>query len=1451
MPPEGTKARDLFEDPVIVGVTFESGAFTSNLFGDRTTNEFRGADFLRPADPRYYIEYPKFQPFVGTVRVGDALLTRGSDESLTITSSGQSQPSRITAGSEETHTIHPSDYNLTTSWDNFGPETELSASISSVANNVVTLSEDVSGTVKQGGLLKISGSATDTKNLDGEYKVASINDDGTEVTISTAGTDTGIDDMATPPPTAVVAFRAVSITGFLEIVFLEGRGRYKKSSDPDRLSIDASSGSDIIDVSNMDVQDLDVTTAGISLRVNSGQLSKFDISNLNDNVIHISDDVKERQTSHIPDFANVNMSTYHIIARDVILGTNYSTSAQEIRIPVGDWNPDIHKVYDITTVMSEPAGDGVFLGLLRRQGIENIAAALTAQGISTVEDLAEVDPEDKDKFEGLMNSLGLNAPQQAALVTSAMRARALREGAGEGTTEENDEVPRVASYTSSQIPNLMPRARARWSGTGNFFTVLEMFGPITSVEPVWILSKPYIEKDYNDTFVVTNGLIKPVGSHNGGYVIDHQGQAYIYGSTLTGISNQKTRSRNPRKITAIDQADGAQGYIIPSGQIMPARSDSVDGRIVTGDGTLFLLDSASGMDMTKFDVKHIKFLRPFEDSQIPRRLLPSDHTNLTVQLEPTFMEDYVQISFDNENDVMTILGGMSKIPKLTNSAKYKIKIRYYDEVDYDLVWAGNGLSFRRQNGAFSDEELARSIYTDAGGSMSQFVWFFSESPIAEVLNLNTVLELKTYRQIVGKGIVRISYNANLSDILPIVKTDTLEIASGYQLTVLETDLEDPENLPKNITGQGTVIMQTTITEDLARIVASNFTVSNLRITATTSVNYLPFRYASQNRELVEYPGQILYTEDSNTTYTASSLDIMYLDDFAPENEIATENKISAVNSITGIHASNGLDAGVNLRRWLALGHEIKNYLDSFEELTSSSLDASDARSNVEVWLNANAISTQNDLNLVRYIVGEDNLKMDDAETRLLEWLDDPANEITNQLDFAKTITEDPNLTLATATSKLRVFLRGEEIVVPYGSRLILEERPKPRSTSYRKEERLGPSDTNWLPTGPGVHNTLYFASENIGDDFSTRLGLYYYDRDQGYKVLEPLSDSALALTTIYVSRVGSWIKTTNVPTMDDYQPIFESGRIYSNTTYRVVTQFGEIPTPNSAEYIKDKRGTWYRYKDYKNDEIPTSQVWFTDSRILDFGDDLRKLNNVVIRGVRMNTDSELIFVQDENKLLASVSEFLHEPDPAVEYLFANNTGFVCFARIIGTGVQYVFKVTYPQNLQPTADQLKDVRVFSAGHALEESLTLGDLRRQHLPNFQIPIHFDSDTDSPEDKNSIWIPGVDAIPRNAAIRVSAGDDPYFITSLPLPSDITLVGDGRVRIQTDITEIDDIDDIHTELTLVMDGNDLIVMSSNKLSHRTIEFSTTKTQTLRVIGNSYIDSSTSFVGVILLSRS
>jgi len=81
---------------------------------------------------------------------------------------------------------------------------KLSASISSIADNVVTFSSDVSGTVKAGGLLTIAGSATGTEDSDGTYKVASV--DAAAVTISTAGTDTGIDDMATPPNTTEASF---------------------------------------------------------------------------------------------------------------------------------------------------------------------------------------------------------------------------------------------------------------------------------------------------------------------------------------------------------------------------------------------------------------------------------------------------------------------------------------------------------------------------------------------------------------------------------------------------------------------------------------------------------------------------------------------------------------------------------------------------------------------------------------------------------------------------------------------------------------------------------------------------------------------------------------------------------------------------------------------------------------------------------------------------------------------------------------------------------------------------------------------------------------------------------------------------------------------------------------------------------------------------------------------
>ena len=705
MPPEGTRARDLFEDPVIVGVTFESGAFTSNLFGDGTTNEFRGADFLRPADPRYYIEYPKFQPFVGTVNVGNDTITRTVPENISFTDF-QGSTSNIISGSIATNTIRSADKGLNISW----------------------------------------------------------------------GSD---------------------VTGFLEIIFLKGHGRYKKELTQDSLTIEPSQG-ELLDVSNMDVSDLTVSTNtnAINLRVRAEQLQPLDVqSRMNVQVLNIADDVHTLEKSHIPDNVVLSMSHFQIVARDVILGVNYSTSAQEIRIPAGDWSFDIDKIYDISTVMSESS-----------------------------------------------------------------------------------------SQVDYQIPNLLPRAKVRWSGTGNFFTVLKMIGPITSVEPVWIMSVPYIEKDQDDTFSVFHGLIKPVGTidkFDGGHLISHEGFIYTYGSTVPNVTSRKIRSRNPRRVAAFQaKNDDVDGYIIPKGQGMFANSDMMAGKSVTGDGTLYMIDPVVNIDMTRFDVKTIRFLRPLEESQLPRRFLPSDHTGRSVQLEPTLMEDYVQVSFDDDNDVMTIIGSLTMDPRLSRSSHSKIRIGYYDDIEHDMTWTKDGLSFRRQSGAFSDEDLKRSFYKDSNGDTTQFIWLFTES-IDEVLNVDSLERLRTYQRIVGKGILRVSYNARLSDILQIVDTRTvdIEVPSGYSLNVSQNDLDT-----HYIFGEGTIIMTDMVTREDAEIVDANFFVPNLRITETTSTNYLPLRYVTQNEDLIQYPGEILFIEkDLRLSDPAST--IVYLDDINDQNEI--------------------------------------------------------------------------------------------------------------------------------------------------------------------------------------------------------------------------------------------------------------------------------------------------------------------------------------------------------------------------------------------------------------------------------------------------------------------------------------------------------------------------------------------------------------------------------------
>ena len=172
------------------------------------------------------------------------------------------------------------------------------------------------------------------------------------------------------------------------------------------------------------------------------------------------------------------------------------------------------------------------------------------------------------------------------------------------------------------------------------------------------------------------------------------------------MTSRKIRSRNPRRVAAFQaKNDDVDGYIIPRGSDV-RNSDMMAGKSVTGDGTLYMIDPVVNIDMTRFT-------KPLGSCGLLKsRSFQDVFFHLTILAEratwPTLMEDYVQVSFDDDNDVMTIIGSLTMDPRLSRSSHSKIRIGYYDDIEHDMTWTKDGLSFRRQSGAFSDEDLKRS-----------------------------------------------------------------------------------------------------------------------------------------------------------------------------------------------------------------------------------------------------------------------------------------------------------------------------------------------------------------------------------------------------------------------------------------------------------------------------------------------------------------------------------------------------------------------------------------------------------------------------------------------------------------------------------------------------------------------------------------------------------------------
>ena len=125
--------------------------------------------------------------------------------------------------------------------------------------------------------------------------------------------------------------------------------------------------------------------------------------------------------------------------------------------------------------------------------------------------------------------------------------------------------------------------------------------------------------------------------------------------------------------------------------------------------------------------------------------------------------------------------------------------------------------------------------------------------------------------------------------------------------------------------------------------------------------------------------------------------------------------------------------------------------------------------------------------------------------------------------------------------------------------------------------------------------SLYYASANHGDGYESRIALYSTEGGVGsINVIEEITSTPFP-EKVWISKVGYWIKTTNVPVQLNYEPFFEPGQVKRETIYRVVSAFGELPTLNSAQYRKERDGTWTQLKDFNNG-YPTGTVWFTDAK---------------------------------------------------------------------------------------------------------------------------------------------------------------------------------------------------------------------------------------------------------------
>ena len=373
--------------------------------------------------------------------------------------------------------------------------------------------------------------------------------------------------------------------------------------------------------------------------------------------------------------------------------------------------------------------------------------------------------------------------------------------------------------------------------------------------------------------------------------------------------------------------------------------------------------------------------------------------------------------------------------------------------------------------------------------------------------------------------------------------------------------------------------------------------------------------------------------------------------------------------------------------------------------------------------------------------------------------------------------------------------------------------------------------------------SLYYASANHGDGYESRIALYSTEGGVGsINVIEEITSTPFP-EKVWISKVGYWIKTTNVPVQLNYEPFFEPGQVKRETIYRVVSAFGELPTLNSAQYRKERDGTWTQLKDFNNG-YPTGTVWFTDCEIIDgISNELTVLESLNVRGATLSSNSDVVISDSlsengNSRLLVKRSDFVQDAVPSDKYMIftSESTKFVCFARLIASGFYYVFEATSPTTVDLTDEELLNMEIFSAGHILSENVTVAELKERTLDNLKIPVHT-SDNLSAE----LWIPSGQPETRVRPIFVDKERPPYIITNLPLLE--PLIGDGRAIIQVDISDITDLDKIKTQISLVMDNN-LIKMSSDKLSDRKIEFSRTKSQTLRIVDNSYIGGQTRFTG-------